>query len=646
MCGIGGILRVWPAGNTPPPPHKSIPEAWLDTIDERIKHRGPDGQGRFRDRATRPDGSTVDVALVHRRLAIIDPACGQQPMVSERGRPNLQGPAEGLVAVVFNGCIYNHRELRRELESKGHRFTTDHSDTEVLIHGWREWGVGVFQRSDGMFAAAIWDRSAGTLTLARDPFGEKPLYHTADRAGFFAFASTYTAVSAALSAAGIPNTTSSVAPWIKFGWNQLPPSTIIREFSQGTQLTALDSYPLDAFSPGYWGYIENAVTRDVSVDDADAVLRRAVHSRLEADAPLGVFLSGGIDSALVCAYAREAKPDLTAFTVRMPHPSFDESEAAATTARALNIRHQLLECAPKPAEDLVHAIIQLGLPFGDSSLLPSIWVSRAARQHVKVALSGDGGDELFLGYDRHRVLPAFTRMGRIPQAFRAAAAKRITPDDDPKSRRTRLSRLLNAATGGGYRELVAIYPPPFDAQLGVQWGVDGIHYGITPMNGKWSSDYGWARRFDLMFYLPYDLMRKSDTASMSVGLEVRAPILAREVAELGIHASFGSLMPGGQRKGLLRAIARKYLPPEIVDRPKQGFAIPIGDWFRTDYGQMKQLLLDHLNAADPWPNIGLELNRTFVAQMINEHMNHKRDHSQRLYMLLVLSIWSRSLKSA
>jgi asparagine synthase (glutamine-hydrolysing) len=640
MCGIGGILRVWPAGVTPPPAHESIPEAWLDAIDEAIKHRGPDGQGRFRDRAVRADGSVVDVALVHRRLAIIDPACGQQPMVSERGRSE----AEGLVAVVFNGCVYNHRELRRELEAAGHRFVTDHSDTEVLVHGWREWKAGLCERCDSMYAVAIWDRSSASLTLARDPFGEKPLYSSEGSRDLFVFASTHPAVSSALDLAGQASSTKAVSPWIKFGWNQVPPGDGSKEFIQGIQRVALGGYADGSFTMGYWCEVENAQQRPVSADEVDTSLRSAVHSRLEADVPLGVFLSGGIDSALVCRYACERKPDLTAFTVRMPDPSFDESQAAAQTARVLKVRHQILDCDPQPATDLINAITQLGLPFGDSSLLPSLWVARAARRHVKVVLSGDGGDELFLGYDRHRVLRTFTRLGRIPKGVRAAAAKGVAADDDPKSRRTRLSRLLNAAAGGGYRELVAIFPPPFDEQLGVSFGQDGLHYGISPMTGNWSKDYPWARRFDLMFYLPYDLMRKTDTASMSVALEVRAPFLAREVAELGIHATYESLMPRGERKGLLRAVARKYLPAEIVDRPKQGFAIPIGEWFRNDYGQMRQLLLDHLNAADPWPGIGVELNRKFVTQMLDEHMASKRDHSQRLYMLLVLSIWARSVR--
>src|SRR5690606_25812982 len=210
VCGIAGILRVHPPGGPVPPPGAAIPESWLDILDESIRHRGPDGEGRFRDRAVRPDGTVVDVAMVHRRLAIIDPACGHQPMVwsasrglwpheevnrragvMSKGDPAVGSPpiahaagtpdagsSEAQVAVVFNGCIYNHRELRRELQAAGHRFETDHSDTEVLVHGWRAWGPGVCDRLDGMYAFAIWDRAAGTLALARDRMGEKPLYIT------------------------------------------------------------------------------------------------------------------------------------------------------------------------------------------------------------------------------------------------------------------------------------------------------------------------------------------------------------------------------------------------------------------------------------------------------------------------------------
>jgi len=312
--------------------------------------------------------------------------------------------------------------------------------------------------------------------------------------------------------------------------------------------------------------------------------------------------------------------------------------------------------------------MQLGLPFGDSSLLPTYWVSRAARGAIRVAIAGDGGDELFCGYDRHRAIKWLTKLDRLPEDARRGLAESLVPGGRPKSRLDRLARLFNAAAHNGYKDLIAIFPPPLDAALGLTregyFGFQAIHHwGMTatgpaigaPQSRAERAEFleRLALRFDRLFYLPCDLLRKTDSASMSVALEVRAPMLEARLSRAAINAPMASLMPGGQRKGLLRAVARKYLPAEIVDRPKQGFAIPIGDWFRSDYGGMKQLLMDHLSSANPWgpASLGIDLNMKFVRQMLDEHMGTGmsgrvvRDHSQRLYMLLVLSIWAKWMGS-
>lgn len=658
MCGIAGILKVHPPGTPPPPPEVAIPESWLDVLDESIKHRGPDGQGRFRDRATRPDGSVVDVAFVHRRLAIIDLADGQQPMVSERGPGYPERERSNRVAVVFNGCIYNHRELRRELENSGHEFVTDHSDTEVLIHGWREWGHELFAKLDGMFAATIWDASTATMVLGRDRFGEKPLYFD-DQAGSVRFASSMAGLSRIRSACGYVRGISDdvskfvLAGWIAFGWNSEPPQRSMKSVQPGYErfFGEWDRSELrlrERLAKWRWGS-----QRDTSIDPAevDSLLSAAVHLRLEADVPIGIFLSGGIDSALVALYASKAAPDIEAFTVRMPIPEFDESQAAATTARALAIRHHVLECAPSPAEDLVTAIQQLGLPFGDSSLLPSLWVSRAARGAVRVALGGDGGDELFLGYQRQRVLPALAVSRRVPASIRNAGSRLCAPSlADPIRRRRQFARLIVALSEGSYDELLAIFPRSIFSDV----ICDDVDFLFKRASMWQQTKTGTTEEFiasalakDLFEYLPEDLLRKTDTASMSVALEVRSPFLAKELVDRMIRVRPDVLMPDGERKGLLKSVARKYLPEEIVNRPKMGFSIPIGEWFRTDYGGMKQLLLDTLNSADPFPEdlLGIKINRVYVAKMIADHMDRKRDHSQRLYMLLVLAIWVNWLRA-
>ena len=685
MCGIAGILRIHDPKEGDPPPHlEAIPETWLDTLDESIKHRGPDGAGRFRDRAIRPDGLVVDVALVHRRLSIIDHAGGHQPMVhdGERLRPDLTyapgetprlahelEPGKPLVAVVFNGCIYNHRELRAELESLGHRFETDHSDTEVLVHGWRAWAMNMQDRLDAMYAGLCWDRSNGQVATLADSSGEKPLFQNAYNLGepfYRAFCTLPSGVirhqSPATSLANQidMSQTRGVIGWIENGSGYVPAAQIYN--SPKGSWSICPPLPLQGGrepSPridlsSHSGRSNSrrrklpsrsdAGRRFSNADEIDDSLCDAITYRLEADVPLGVFLSGGIDSALIAAITKQHRPDIKTFTVRMPEASFDESADAAETAAHIGTDHHTLDCDPNPAEDLVMLIEQLGLPFGDSSLLPTYWVSKAAREHVKVALSGDGGDELFGGYRRHTINPVLNRYRHLLRLIPTHVLDRRTPG----SRTEYLARIANAARFGGYTELLAIFQTPDLRRLIPS--IDGEPVGddtFRPIDDP--------LRYDFEHYLPDDLLRKTDTASMAVGLEVRAPFLARELVEAALRTPLDVLMPKGERKGLLKQVARTYLPEHIVSRRKRGFAIPIGEWFRSDYGSMRALLYDHMESTDPFPGLaeaGVELNMAFVKRMLREHdaagqksINpwHGRDHSQRLYMLLVLSIWSKWL---
>ncbi|CAG1003878.1 asparagine synthase (glutamine-hydrolysing) [Phycisphaerales bacterium] len=698
MCGIAGILRIYPPGITPPPLFDSIPEAWLDTLDQSIKHRGPDGQGRFRDRVTRADGCTADVALVHRRLSILDHAGGAQPMLSpppsslppggragegsaERQSPPFvfQGkphdpvhyrpiaPDPNLLAVVFNGCIYNHRELRKELESAGHAFHTNHSDTEVLLHGWRAWGEGLCDRLNGMFAFMLWDRQFGTMLRARDSFGEKPLYtfHVATQDGwinlFLSMPPESTGIAAQIGPGVIPVPAAcGTIDWLRFG---ATPSSPV----PGARTVEPARYEVSVFSPkpiphkatagqlaqcclprvcAHGALSLNGLPslprqeKSLSVAELDRLLRQSVLARLDADVPVGVFLSGGVDSSLIAYYACEAHRDIRTFTVRMPDAAYDESHHAAAAAQAVGSDHVTLECSVDPAADLVRLIHTLGLPFGDSSLLPAFWVCRAARSQVTVALSGDGGDELFLGYDRYFAPLAFglrgVNVGPLVSFLDRGAA--------PKSFRSRLSRLIDALANLGYFDLISIFPDTMLRQLVVD--PQAVSESSRALRPHRPFSIAMAQSLDLFNYLPDDLLRKTDTASMAVALEVRCPFLDPAVVTAALSAEIHHIAPHNKRKGLLRQLARKYLPASIVDRPKMGFAIPIGDWFRSDYGGLKQLLLDHLNSADPFPAdlLGLELNRAFITQMVNEHMAMKRDHSQRLYMLLVLAIWCRWMR--
>lgn len=638
MCGIGGILRT---------DGQPIPEEWLDAIDARIAYRGPDGHGRFRDRVEIADSRTsgrkcvVEVAFVHRRLSIIDHKDGRQPMVSERGRND----SEGLVAVVFNGCIYNHRELRKELEAKGHTFVTDHSDTEVLIHGWREWGRELTRHVEGMYAWAIWDRSQATLALSRDWFGEKPLFTRRNEQPV----DNMRRVVAFCSDARVLLSTPRQDPQVD---SQALPDWTARFLQTGapSTLSALqgtieavwpdDTELWDSFLFDEQFGSRSASTQQMSDVDFTSLLDRAVARRLEADVPLGTFLSGGVDSSLVAHFAKQHDAEIRTFAVRMPDARFDESCFAEAVAKHLGTKHTTLEIAARPADDLVRLVDILGHPFADSSILPTHWVSVAAREHVKVALSGDGGDELFFGYERYsaaRILARFWRWIRhLPAGWLYRA--------HTKSRWHKLARL---------RDMARDYP-----QLGLE-SMEGI-FTCEQIESLTDRSYenetalfprtdaaAELREDDSWRYLPNDLLRKVDIASMACGLEVRCPFLDRDLARAALAAPIEQLMPGGQRKGLLRQIARKYLPKEIVDRPKMGFAIPIGEWFRDDNlphkcSGMKTLLLDHLNSTEPFGPI--QLNRKAVQRFIDEHMSGKRDHGQRLFTLLTLSIWARSLR--
>lgn len=703
MCGIAGVIKVWRAEEQAralaTPPTQAIPERWLDVLDEAVLHRGPDGQGRFRDRAVRADGCVVDVALVHRRLSILDHAGGMQPMVSvekERGvitgtkrwigAPGLglyerdaaelgawepvaaqmqRGDARDTVAVVFNGCIYNHRELRAELQRTGHVFRTDHSDTEVLVHGAREWGDGLFTKLDGMFTSAIWDAQAGELLVMRDRFGEKPLFvleraesRRGDGSELVALCSSAAGLirlerAVAPEVWGVSKengTDSALASWLGFGWS--------RGSIPGTHVRAMPNQwviPYGRKAPGReTGVVETGDWRADArpfhnAENVEQELRNAVGTRLESDVPLGCFLSGGVDSSLVARFARDHLGRLETFTVRIPDSGMDESGFAAQAAKIIGSNHTVVDVHPNPAEDLRALVHEVGVPFGDSSLLPAMWVSRAARGLVKVALSGDGGDELFFGYERQA---AWYRLRAIGSARHAAmmlrSARPFLPARLVRSEKWR--RLMTALSLNDYRELVMIFQTP---ELRAICGPIASVLEASEMDARRAGDGAalpW-NVFDAECYLPGDLMMKSDTASMHSALEVRSPMLSRAFARRAMATSIRRRLPLGQRKGLLREVARKHFPTDLVDRKKMGFAIPVGEWFRSDFGGMRSLLLDYLQGSESFgpSSQGIDLDAQAIREMLNEHLGTgksgliTRDHSQRLYMLLVLSIWAKWL---
>ncbi len=609
MCGIAGILTF---DGSPPD------DAALHRMRDCVAHRGPDGAGLIVDG---PCG------LAHTRLSVIDLLSGVQPM-------RIEACGElGALTLVFNGEIYNHRRLRRLLERRGHTFASDHSDTEVLLHGYREWGTELAKHLDGMFAFAIHDPRNAELYLCRDRVGKKPLHVLRDGRQLV-FASLISAVVAG-SPLPVDIDRGALADYLTFGY------TFERSLLTGVEEVPAGHWMLvnasgRTRSQRYWqpAPLSRTSTRLGAADAVEELLAESVASRLESDVPLGCFLSGGIDSSLIAAMAQKQRGGerLTTFSVAMPDNRYDESAFARKVVEHIGSDHHELVAEGDFAADLEHLVATAGEPTGDSSLLPTYWLSRAARQRVTVALSGDGGDELFAGYDRYRALRLLRRhrwwLGRIPVAWLQTA--------DPKSPRHRAARLASAARqqtpSRQYMDMVRLFSPRQLGWLGVEVGPAA---DVPPQFPDEVDPAEAARRWDLHHYLPFDLLRKVDRASMAVALEVRCPMLDRQVVDLASHLPAGVLTPAGRLKGLLRQVAARHLPPEIVHREKVGFSIPLGEWFRGDLAEMLRGRL--LRGDHHLESLGFVLAR--VEKMMHDHHARRADHTHRLFALLSLSMW-------
>lgn len=667
MCGIAGILKLVSRDAPLAAEHhaEAIAEHTLDVLEQSIRHRGPDGRGRFRDAIPVPNG-TLHIALIHRRLSIIDAAGGAQPMLTidplarpatgrhaatlardDGGYAGVPSGEQHTSALVFNGCIYNHRQIRADLRALGHQFQTDHSDTESLLHACNRYGPDVQSRLDGMYAFAWWNSARGTLMLARDPAGEKPLYTLAVDAQTMLFGSSAMGLMAAARTLGWspkPNPI-GVALWLKHGyWPTMPvaglmevgPGEQITLAAQGSMLTKVARSQVPA--PGKSG---QAGAAPIGTGGWIPLLQSAVASRLEADVPLGCFLSGGVDSSVVAALAQRAMRSrggtLKTFTVRMPQGQPDESEYAELVAKHLGTAHTTLDCAATAAADLVKLISQVGLPFGDSSLLPTHWVSRAAREHVTVALGGDGGDELFAGYNRYQAARMMhDRSGTL-------AITKVVPGWAINMLGGNLRRVATASKHAGYQDILTIFRTP-DLQTLIPGA--RVWAGITEQYADRPTPRD-ARHEDFAHYLPEDLMRKVDTASMAVALEVRAPLLERGLVAAALASSMETVEAGEGRKGLLMQVARELVPRQAIDRKKQGFGVPIGKWISEDFGGLRVLAMDSLGSAEPFGGwLDGIVDTRAVKALVDSHFQGERDYGQRLFGLQTLSLWARAIGSA
>jgi asparagine synthase (glutamine-hydrolysing) len=610
MCGIVGFIGQGSRGD-------------LEAMATALAHRGPDGEGFFID-------ETEATYIGHRRLAVVDVAAGHQPMWNE----------DGQVAVVFNGEIYNHAELRRELERLGHHFATDHSDTEVLVHGWEEWREGLPLRLNGMFAFAILDRSRRQMFLARDRLGEKPLYYTA-RPGFFAFASELSGltqhpkVSRSISQRGLQK---------YFGYGYIPaPNSILEGVSKlpGGSWLRYDLISGEHRVQEYWQF---ALSPDYSLQDTDeprlveelrALLIQAARRRLMSDVPIGTFLSGGLDSSLVLSALAQSRSasDLSTFTIGFAEPSFDESSFASIVAEHVGTRHHQKRLDLEQARQLVPKVLgRLDEPLGDASLLPTHLLSAFAREHVTVALTGDGGDELFAGYDPFAALgpAAFYRKavpGWMHRGLRRAA-EMLPVSTKNMSLDFKIRRALLGLSYSPAIQLPVWMSPldPKDAKEVFEKPIpveDTYDEAIAIWNRDPKLD-AVDRSLELFtrLYLQDDILTKVDRASMMCSLETRAVFLDNDLVDFCQRLPNRFKIRNGQRKYLLKKVARTLLPASIIDRKKKGFGIPLTNWLR----QMPIVTTSSLAG----------LRNEYVALASKAHAEGRADHRLFLWNWIVL----------
>ncbi|HET9904304.1 MAG TPA: asparagine synthase (glutamine-hydrolyzing) [Xanthobacteraceae bacterium] len=569
MCGIAGF-----AG----PGDRDT----LAAMTRALVHRGPDGEGFYQD----PERA---VFLGHTRLAIVDLAGGAQPMANE----------DESVYVVFNGEIYNHMELRRALIARGHRFRSDHSDTEVLVHGYEEWGADLPVRLNGMFAFAIYDRTRGRLFLARDRFGEKPLSYTA-RPGFFAFASETRAILAHPRASRSFDSR-ALQKYFAHGFLPAPHSAFehCRRLPGGCHLT----YDIASGATAVGRYWRFSLRPDESLTQADddrlaeelrALLIEAVRRRLMSDVPLGLFLSGGIDSSAVLAAATAllGRDAVETFTVGFTEPSFDESAQAREVAAALGARHHAQRLDLDGARDLIPEVLaRMDEPLGDASLLPTSLLSAFTRRSVTVALSGDGGDELFAGYDPfkalapaqvyHRLVPApLHRTMRSLAGLLPISSANMSLDFKLRRALQGLSyppALWNAVWLAPLEpaELADVFTRPLPAEELYEEVLAVWETGA----GKDLVDR--TLEFYTNFYLQDGILMKVDRAAMMHSLETRAIFLDNDLVAFCERLPHRFKIRRGARKYLLRRALRGLLPEAVLQRPKKGFGIPLAKWLRS-----------------------------------------------------------------
>ena len=617
MCGIAGLAALDGAG---------VDARGLDAMIDALAHRGPD------DRGVRIDGP---VALAARRLAIIDLAHGEQPIGNE----------DGSVVVVQNGEIYNHEQLREELRARGHVFAT-RCDTEVLVHAYEEYGDAFLERLRGMFAVAIWDRGRRRLLLARDRFGIKPLFWRAER-GVLSFASELKALRLQ---PGFGTELDPAALEAYFAFNSIPaPLSVFREVRKlppGHLLTwspgaAPEVRRWCRVAPAPAGAVRRGQGEEELAEELRERLRDSVRAHLVADVPVGVFLSGGVDSGTLAALAAEATDGpVRTFSVGFEEASFDELEQARMTAQRYGTDHHEIVLRPDAAGLLPEIVAAFDEPFADSSALPTYAVSRLAAEHVKVVLSGEGADELFGGYFTY-VADVLAPWLRGPARVARPLVQRLPSSSRRVSLEYKAKRFVGAAAlpplerHHGWKEILS---PALRAEL---LGPGPRPDPVDVLRARYAETAGAPalarlQDVDVGIYLPDDLLVKTDRASMAHSLEARVPFLDAEVSDLALALPTRMKVRGLDKKRLLRRAVRPLLPEAVVDGPKRGFSIPAAAWLRGELLPMARDLL----APDALRRGGV-LDPAPVQRLLDEHVARRHDHSRALWGLLCFTLWQQ-----
>ena len=627
MCGIAGYVNF----------DFSEPEPeLLQKMMDAMALRGPDGHDIY---------VNYNTGLAHTRLSIIDLETGGQPLCNE----------DGTLWIVFNGEIFNYRALRKVLEERGHQFRTQ-SDTEVILHLYEECGSAFLQHLDGFFAFALYDTKLSIMLLARDRMGIKPLYYYRD-AAHFAFASS---INALKQLPFVKQHIDEQALWDYLSLQYVPTGTIYTHISQlapGYALSFHSEGPRRHFQKRqYW---KPDFTRKTAqpYEDACKGLREAmtasVRDRLISDVPLGVFLSGGLDSAIIAGLAAEQiEGPLKCFTIGFEEQSYDERESAAATAAHVRqfarcgFEHHVKTVNPCDFESLEFLVKQFGEPFADASMLPTYLLSRFARGEVKVALSGDGADELFGGYERYLAMRYLGKFDFLPEAVRrplfCMAAAMIPNIGNERQKWARSRRFLHGAAASGAERYLGILSR-VDEKL--KHRVCGKFFRhVKPTLETFNREF-YKNSFsanpservsevDIISYLREDILKKVDVASMSASLEVRSPFLDFKIAELSALYPYEYKEKDGVRKRILTDAFAKYLPKGLAQRPKRGFGVPLASWFRNEWRELlRERLLDGVCVKERI------FNQPELEHILKAHSCGRADYSYFLFSALVLELF-------